>query len=526
MLGAIAPAIGLALGTLVSEDLTCIAAGLLIARGDMTVATGVVGCCAGILAGDIGLWGIGRVFGLAALRWKWLQSSTENHRVSQLRGWLDRHAGMAIVASRFLPGSRLPLYVLAGIMNMPSARFAGWAAVATLLWTPPLVLLVATFGKAVTVRLPPLLAAGAVIAMVVRTLVSPSGRVRAAATLARWRRWEFWPMWIFYGPVALHIARLAWRHGGLGTITAANPGIPDGGTVGESKSAILRRLPGDATIPFALIPKGVPGDRMRELRRVLCETGWPLPIVLKPDVGQRGAGVKLVNTLAEAEAYLGAQRDSVIVQPYHPGPFEAGVFYYRMPGTSPGRIFSITDKQFPVIVGDGESTIEDLIWRHPRYRMQARLFVKRHRAVLSRRLEAGRRFQLGIAGNHAQGTLFRDGRHLLTPALERRIDEIARAYPGFFVGRFDIRYSDVSAFKAGEDIAIVELNGATAESTAIYDPGCGLLDAYRQLFRQWSLVFEIGAANRLGGAPVSSRRRLFDLLRAHLISQTAFAISD
>ena len=37
------------------------------------------------------------------------------------------------------------------------------------------------------------------------------------------------------------------------------------------------------------------------------------------------------------------------------------------------------------------------------------------------------------------------------PALERRVDEIARAVPGFFIGRFDVRYSDVERFKAGED---------------------------------------------------------------------------
>ena len=52
------------------------------------------------------------------------------------------------------------------------------------------------------------------------------------------------------------------------------------------------------------------------------------------------------------------------------------------------------------------------------------------------------------AGNHAQGALFRSGRHLITPALADRIDRIAQCNEGFFVGRFDVRYSDVDAFKA------------------------------------------------------------------------------
>jgi hypothetical protein len=115
---------------------------------------------------------------------------------------------------------------------------------------------------------------------------------------------------------------------------------------------------------------------------------------------------------------------------------------------------------------------------------------------------------------------------LITPALEERIDAIARAYHGFYIGRFDVRYSDVERFKAGEDLAIVELNGATAESTNIYDPDGSLVGAYRQLFKQWSLVFGIGAANRASGVEPASAARLIQLLRQHLGTSPAFSTSD
>jgi hypothetical protein len=167
-----------------------------------------------------------------------------------------------------------------------------------------------------------------------------------------------------------------------------------------------------------------------------------------------------------------------------------------------------------------------LIWRHPRYRMQAGTFLERHGDMRRRVLPAGESFPLAIAGNHAQGTLFRNGRHLITQALEARIDEIARAYPGFFIGRFDIRYRDPEAFKAGLDLAIVELNGATAESTEIYDPDTSLVDAYRQLFRQWLLVFEIGAANRAAGISVTPLPRLVRLVGRHVTAPVAHAVSD
>jgi len=333
-------------------------------------------------------------------------------------------------------------------------------------------------------------------------------------------------MWLFYGPVLIWVAFLALRHRGLVTITAANPGIQDGGTVGESKFAILSKLPVDSAIPSVLIQPGASAEREAALERHVASAGWSLPIVLKPDVGERGRCVKLARSWDEARVYLSRVSESVLAQPFHSGPFEAGIFYYRMPGEPRGHILSITDKMFPVLVGDGTSTLEELIWAHPRYRLQADTFVARHQNSLRRVPARDERVPLGIAGNHAQGATFRDGRHLLTPDLERRIDAIAQAFGGFFVGRFDVRYSDPEAFKAGTDLAIVELNGATAESTIIYDSATSLGGAYRHLCKQWSIVFSIGAANRALGAPVSTMRRLIALVRAHLATEDAFLVSD
>jgi hypothetical protein len=131
--------------------------------------------------------------------------------------------------------------------------------------------------------------------------------------------------------------------------------------------------------------------------------------------------------------------------------------------------------------------------------MQVHTFLRRHAAEADRVLSEGERFPLAVAGNHCQGTMFRDGSHLLTPELERAVDAIVRPFAGFFIGRFDVRYTDVEAFRAGRDLAVVELNGATSESTNIYDPSWSLWAAYRTLFRQWALLYQIGHANRQRG---------------------------
>lgn len=525
------------LGTFASEDLTCIGTGLLIQRGQIGVTAGILACTIGIFLGDVGLWILGRGAGAAVLTWPSIARRVPQERWAHARSWLDRHAAGAIVGSRFLPGTRFALYVLSGVLRLPLAVFATWALVASVLWTPTIVLLTAALGDVFVKRITPILGVGwaprittalalIVVVRMIRIALDRPRRVRAAARIARLLRWEFWPMWIFYAPVAAWIALLAIWHRGLSTITAANPGIADGGTVGESKFDILQGLPADCTIPSARIPIGELPGRVECLRTNAAANGWTFPLVLKPDVGQRGSGVKLVTDWNAAEAYLARLEAPVLAQPFHPGPFEAGVFYYRIPGQLRGRIFSITDKCFPVVVGDGSSTVDELIWSHPRFRLQGATFVERHRTMLNVVLNKGERFPLAIAGNHAQGTTFRDGKHLQTPALDRRIDEIAHRYRGFFVGRFDIRYRDVDAFRAGQDIAIVELNGATGESTNIYDPEGSVWRAYRLLFRQWAIVFAIGAANRRAGARVTSRRRLLELVRRHRTEAAPFPVSD
>jgi hypothetical protein len=496
--------LGLAASTLLSEDAACVAAGLLIRRGDIPAAAGVAACAIGIYAGDALLWCAGRLFRGFRLQAEGLQRFVDSPR--------------AILASRFIPGTRLPLYLAAGAIGQRPGSFFFWTFVAVLLWTPLIVLGTATS-----------IVAGACILAAMHLAKRVEWRrawPRVVARLDRWRRWEFWPSAILYAPVALHIARLALRHGGLGTLSAANPGMPEGGFVGESKSAIVAQLPERWTLRASLIEQGGVEARLDDLRRLIELDEHAFPVVLKPDAGQRGIGVRLVHALDEAHAYFKRQPGAAVVQRYHPGPFEAGIFYYRRPGETRGRVFSITDKQFPVVTGDGHSTLEELIWAHPRYRLQASVFLQRHEAERGRVLAPGEDFRLAMAGNHAQGTLFLDGAHLLTPALERRVDEIARSVSGFYIGRFDVRYSDVEQFRRGEDLAIVELNGVTSESTNIYDPSLSLFNAWRVLCQQWTLVFEIGAANRARGHQPASAGRLLRLALQHLRETPALPIAS
>ena len=116
-------------------------------------------------------------------------------------------------------------------------------------------------------------------------------------------------------------------------------------------------------------------------------------------------------------------------------------------------------------------------------------------------------------GTHSRGAVFLDGGWMKTPALEQKIDEICRGFDGFYFGRFDIRTPSLDDLRRGENFKIIELNGVTSESTNIYDPRYSLFDAYRILFAQWRIAFEIGQRNRERGVRPSSVAELIRMVR-------------
>jgi len=140
----------LALGTFISEDGTSISAGLLAQNGQLPLASAVAACATGVYVGDLLLWLAGRVLGPRLLGFSWIARAIDPAYLSALGPTLDAHLGVAVLTSRFLPGTRLPVYVAAGIWGRRPLAFAGWSLLAVLLWTPILVLLTAAYGWSLT----------------------------------------------------------------------------------------------------------------------------------------------------------------------------------------------------------------------------------------------------------------------------------------------------------------------------------------------------------------------------------------
>jgi hypothetical protein len=362
-----------------------------------------------------------------------------------------------------------------------------------------------------------LLAGGAAYALVRVALHVSTFRGRRLL-VSRWRRatrWEFWPPYVFYPPVVAYVLLLGIKHRCLTLFTCTNPSIPSGGFVGESKIDILRGLASSdwsrshVALATRIDSSLDAGERLRAARLFMEGHGLAFPVVVKPDAGQRGEGVRVVRSDSELEDVLRQEARDLLVQEYAPG-CEFGVFYCRLPGEGRGRIFSITEKRFPTVNGDGRSTLEELILRDGRAVCMAKTYMKQHAARSGEVLTRGETFTLAELGSHCRGALFLDGARFKTEDLGRSIDRLSRGFEGFYFGRFDIRTPSTEEFRRGRNFKVVELNGVTSEATHIYDPAHGLLYAYKVLFRQWRLAFEIGAQNRARGARPTP---LIELLR-------------
>jgi membrane protein DedA with SNARE-associated domain len=529
--------LSLAVSTLVSEDLACITAGLLVSQGNIDFFSASLACFLGILAGDMLLYVAGRFLGRAALACRPLCWVTNDAAVERASAWFRKRGLAAIFISRFTPGLRLPTYFAAGVLRTNPLSFLLYFSLACLLWVPSLVWFASQFGDRAEGLLRQFEAhtlwvfvgLGLLIFTMTRIIVplfTFRGRRLLVGALRRQMHWEYWPRWRLYWPVLGTILWQSLRHRSFTMVTAVNPDLEGGGLVGESKANALAKLSGQGVPQFCALPQesdlpragssttnDLAEQRVEILEQWRTQNDIVYPLVLKPDAGERGVGVAIIHSQAEAKDWFSRYPQDAIAQPYIAG-LEFGISYLRFPGEKRGRVVSISAKQPPTVLGDGHSTLEELILKHPRHVAMARTLLAVNAKHLLRVPTAEQQVELSPLGTHSRGAAFLDRQSLHTPELEHAVDTISQRAPGFFLGRYDIRVPSVADLQAGRNLAVLELNGLTGEPAHIYDPQHSVSFARKVLRQAWRDAFGIAAANIERGAQPTSVRELWRLLRA------------
>ncbi|HEX8288855.1 MAG TPA: VTT domain-containing protein [Pyrinomonadaceae bacterium] len=496
--------------TFISEDAACLSAGAMAGNGKISFALALSACFTGIFVGDVLLYFSGRIFGNRILKTKIFSRFVSEKAIEKASAWIEKRGAVAVFLSRFITGLRLPTYLAAGFLRTDFLKFSFYFLLASAIWTPILIGSAAFSNKLFFSQ--NLIFSFVFTFIAVRILIhfaSWKNRRLFIGRLKRILNWEFWSIKIFYFPVVIYVLFLGVKHRCLTIFTCANPAIIASGFVGESKCEIYQSLikscaAEEFLLKFIFLSNEISfPKKIVQAHKFIKENKLNFPLVLKPDAGERGKGVKFVRNFSQLINELEQIEQDYILQEFADG-VEISVFYYRYPGENEGKIFSITEKCFPKLTGDGNATLETLILRDERAVCLARSYFEENREKLNFVPKKGEEIQIIDIGTHSRGAIFHDGGWLKTERLKNKIDEICRGFTGFYFGRFDIRADSFADLKRGENFKIIELNGVTSESTNIYDKNFSLFDAYRILFEQWHIACSIGKENhKLGVKPVS-----------------------
>src|ERR1700744_938542 len=134
--------------TFILEDAAAVGAGLLLAAGSISWPVAFASCFLGIWIGDIGLYALARYAGRG-----WFERSSWRKfsgKVERSERWFGERGTTILIASRVVPGTRLPTFLAAGFLRVPMPRFLLITGIAAFIWTWLILWLVQLFGGEVS----------------------------------------------------------------------------------------------------------------------------------------------------------------------------------------------------------------------------------------------------------------------------------------------------------------------------------------------------------------------------------------
>lgn len=128
--------LGTGLGVPIPEELP-IAIAALMARWElMNWAGALLSCLAGVLAGDMLLYWVGRHFGRQILKWPTVRRMLTPAREARVMDAYHRHGLKFVVMARLVMGLRAAAFLTAGLVRVPFPRFFVVDVAAVLLSVP------------------------------------------------------------------------------------------------------------------------------------------------------------------------------------------------------------------------------------------------------------------------------------------------------------------------------------------------------------------------------------------------------
>lgn len=321
--------------------------------------------------------------------------------------------------------------------------------------------------------------------------------------------WELWNFYVLYLPISPVWFWYCLRSGSLWFFSSSNPTITFGGFEGEGKKEMYDQLPAH------LVPKTIyilHDSPFAAVKEKVEKAGFRYPFIVKPDVGMKGILFRKIEDEEQLRKYHERIPVEYIVQDMVDLPVEVSVFYYRHPAAQKGTVSGFIQKELLHVVGDGQSTLQELVERHPRARFRLEEMRHRHGHRFDRIIPADEIFYLSYAGNHNRGAHFTNLHAEINETMHMLFDELSHQ-TRFYYGRYDIKTTSIEELKQGKNFQILEFNGCGAEPNHIYDCGMPLPKAYGVILEHWKALYRISRYNHLNGHPYWTFKRGLQFLK-------------
>ena len=135
-------------GNFINEELTCVSAGVLSAKGAIPFLLAATACTAGVWVSDSFLYWLGFLGRRGLLDRPPLAWLVKKEQLEKTGALFHGHGIKLVILSRFMPGSRVPIYLTAGALGYPYGRFAVAMALAAVIWAPAMVWIAMKLGDA------------------------------------------------------------------------------------------------------------------------------------------------------------------------------------------------------------------------------------------------------------------------------------------------------------------------------------------------------------------------------------------
>lgn len=308
-------------------------------------------------------------------------------------------------------------------------------------------------------------------------------------------KWEEWNFFALYLPILPWWIWYCLRSRSVWFFSASNPTLTFGGFEGEGKREMYEQLPSHFYPSTIYID---PTLSEYEALQKIKEAGFALPFTVKPDVGMKGILFRRIETWEQWKRYHKIISVHYLVQDWIEYPYEYSVFYYRHPSSKKGVVSGFIQKDLMQVIGDGSSTLKELVLAHPKAKLRVKELQAKHSSNWLVCIPQGELYFLSYAGNHNRGARFINLAHEIDEALCTQFDSLSLS-TNFFYGRYDIKANSVQSLKEGHSFSIIEFNGCGAEPNHIYDCGLTLFQAYRILLKHWRSLYLISVYNHNRG---------------------------